>query len=83
MEGKRKEKVTLDLCSVCWQMPPQHIHTAVFIIGSRSPAASMAAEREWRLGGALLKGTSKIVLASEGRSQQTMRVDQVRVSPLN
>lgn len=63
---------------------PQHIHTVVFIIWSRSPTFSVAAKRDITVKWAeKLKGTSKIVLASEAHAQQMMRVDQARVPPLN
>lgn len=78
---ERKEKVTLDLC--IGRCLVQHIRTVVFIIWRNSPRYGCK-KRDHKcstvVGTEKLKGTSKIVLASEGRSQQMMRADQVRLS---
>lgn len=73
MEGKRKEKVTLDLCSVCWQGSAYPYGCFHYL----EPQADVfyGCERHITVKWSTVvdgdaEGTSKVVLASEGRSQQ-------------
>lgn len=88
MEGKRKEKVTLNLCSACWQMSASAYPYGCFHYLEPQPDFLWLLKETSQLSAALLwaekpKGTSKIVLAYEAHTQQMMRADQARVPLLN